>query len=485
MLSVVSLIGIVIALILFLICVYKGLSPLWTAIICSIVVAACSLMSVTDLVDAYVGGLVSIIESLFSIVFFGAILGHLYSKSGAASSIATTLTKKLVLKAEGDKQIRLGLLVILIVAALCTMGGIDGYVLTFTMVPVCLVMCEMLDIPRRFVGGMMVLNCAFMACPGAPQIDNIMARAAVLSEAYSEDGAFLEAAASTGFSVTSYSAAIPGLVAVAFIAISGYLVLSHYVLKAKHAGEHFEWGSVRKFNQENKELPNFVASILPLIVVFVLYTLVPILTGVEVDISIALVAGIIVGLLLFAKYLPKKEQLRDGSEKNVTMAGRIAKILNDGSHGFPNALVTLAVPSALAGVVTASAGFGLVVGVLSGIQVHYIVLTLIVVCILEAITSSPPAALMIAIPLTMNIMLGQGLAPAEVLNNAGAVMRIGALAATTFETLPFNGLIILTLSMIGCDHKEAYKPMFMQSCIFTLIGTIICAVLIIAFPGLA
>ena len=92
---------------------------------------------------------------------------------------------------------------------------------------------------------------------------------------------------------------------------------------------------------------------------------------------------------------------------------------------------------------------------------------------------------MIALPVVMNVMLGQGMSPDQVLNTAPAIMRVGAIAATTFETLPINGLIILTLRMIGCTHKEAYKPMFIQSVIFTLIGAVVATVLLVIFPGLA
>lgn len=165
--------------------------------------------------------------------------------------------------------------------------------------------------------------------------------------------------------------------------------------------------------------------------------------------------------------------------------GSIVNVLNDGGATFPGALMTLCIPSALAGVITATAAFGMVIGILSGIQVNYIVLVLIVVCILVAITSSPPAALMIALPIAMNIMLGQGLLPEQVLEYTPGILRVGAIAATTFETLPINGLIILTLQLIGCNHKEAYKPMFLQTVVFTLIGAVIAAVMIIAFPGLA
>lgn len=474
-----GIIGIIIALVLFLVLVYKGWSSYWVAPVCAVIVAVFNKMSPADTVSAYVGGIADLIVSLFFIVFLGAILGKIYNDSGAATAIAATLTNKLVIKAEGEKKIRYGVLVITIVAALCTMGGIDGYVLTFTMVPICFVMCEMLDIPRRFIGGMMCLNCAFMAAPGAPQIDNIMARAAILSEAFNEEGAFVAAAGQTGFHVSSSAAAIPGWISTAFICISGYLVLCRFIIKAKRAGEHFEWGPCRKMERGDRELPNFFVAILPLVTVFVLYTLVPMISGIEVEIAIALTAGIVVALVLMGKNLPFKR-----GEKGA-FGRTVVGTLNQGAATFPGALMTLCMPSALAGVVTASAAFGIVVGFLAGLKVNYIVLVLLAVCVLVAITSSPPAALMIALPIVMNIMLGQGMAPEAVLSHAPALMRVGAIAATTFETLPINGLIILTLQLTGCTHKEAYKPMFLQTCIFTLGGAIIAAVLIMLFPGLA
>ena len=109
---------------------------------------------------------------LFGIIFLGVILGKIYSATKAAASIAKTLTVTFVTKKEGDAQVRIAILVMLIIAAAMTMGGIDGFVLTFTTFPIAFVIAEMVDIPRRFIPPMLMLNCAFMACPGAPQVDN-------------------------------------------------------------------------------------------------------------------------------------------------------------------------------------------------------------------------------------------------------------------------------------------------------------------------
>ncbi len=58
-------------------------------------------------------------------------------------------------------------------------------------------------------------------------------------------------------------------------------------------------------------------------------------------------------------------------------------------------------------------------------------------------------------------------------------MRLPAVRA------PINGLIILTIGLAGTTHKESYKPMFIMSVAFTLLGTVAAGILLMLFPGLA
>jgi H+/gluconate symporter-like permease len=454
--GIIGLIGIILALALFLVLVYKGWSSYWVAPLCALVVAVFNQLNPVDAVSSYIGGIVDLAGSLFSIVFLGAMLGRAFSDTGAASAIAKTLTNKLVLGKKGNTQVRVALLVILIVAGLCTMGGIDGYVLTFTMFPICVVMAEMVDIPRRFIPAMICLNCAFMAAPGAPQINNIMAQAAL---------------GSVGLHASNIAALIPGIVSTLIIACGGYFTLSYMVIKAKSKGEHFEYGEMPRVEEgEERKLPNFFVALLPLIAVFVCYTII------EMNIFFALLIGLVVNLIFMGWNLPKK----DNKGLPISFGKSIINTLNIGAGGFPNALLTVITPSGLATVVTTTAAFGMVVGFLSGVNIHYIFLTLLFVCIIVAITSSPPVALMVAIPIVVGVLGAKGM---EV--DANGIARVGAIAATTFETLPVNGLIILTLGMARTTHKQSYKPMFFMTVMWTLIGAAVAAIMIALFPGLS
>lgn len=453
----IGLLGILIGLALFLILVYKGWSSYWVAPICALIIALFNRMSLTQAItEHYIGGLTQLVSSLFSIVFLGAMLGKAFSDTGAAASIASTLTNKLVLGKQGDAQVRIALLVILIISGLCTMGGIDGYVLTFTMFPICVVIADMVDIPRRFLPAMVCLNCAFMAAPGAPQINNIMAQAAF---------------AQAGYMVPSYAAPIPGLIAVIIIATGSYFTLSYMVIKAKRKGEHFDYGNLPQRKEEaDVKLPNFFVSLLPLITVFVCYTLL------GLNVFFALLAGIIVNLIFMGRNLPKK----DNKGLPMNLLKSTINTLNSGANNFPNAFITVITPAGLAGVITATAAFGMLVGMLSGIQIHYIILAIIVVCIVVGITSSPPAALMVAVPIVVGVITAQGGTV-----DASGIARVSAIAATTFETLPVNGLIVLTIGMAGTTHKESYRPQFYMTVLWTLVGTIVCGALIMLFPGLS
>lgn len=486
--AIVGIIGIIVALALFLFLVYKGCAPYWVAVVCAIIVAVTNLVPgepffaqiANSITGPFVDGLVEMVGTLFSVIFMGAILGKLYNDTGAAEAIALTLTNAFVIKRKGKAQLAAAVLVVWFVAAVCTMGGIDGYVLTFTMFPICLIICEMCDIPRRFIPGLFCLNVAFMTAPGAPQIYNIMANAALKSQIpdFAEQGAFgivqqLE-------EVSSLSGLIPGLVATLIITVGGVLTLIFMINRAKAKGEHFEYGPVAQVKVPDRKLPNFVVSLLPLAAVFVVYTVL------GQDVFIALLAGILLAFITMGRNLPKQ----DVKGNLISLKDRLVGTLNQGSGGYPGALMTVATPSALAGVITSTAAFGMIVAWIAGLEMPPYMLLIFAVCLVVAITSSPPVAIMIAVPMVVGILSGPLLAMATdaaavtLPISANAIFRISALAASTFETLPVNGLIILSLSLAKTNHKQSYLPMFLMTVAYTLVGTIVAAAMFALFPGL-
>ena len=465
----VGLIGIILALVLFLVLTYKGHSVFWTSVICSAVVIVFHFASlkIDDAITAYFSNISMMITQIGAIILGGVMLGKVFTDSGAAESIANALIKKFVIGRTNKKtQVRLAILALLILAGACTMGGIDGFVLTFSLFPICVVVAKMVDIPRRFIPAMLCVNAAFMAAPGAPQINNIMAIAGMHT---------------AGFEVTVTSAWIPGLVSTIIILLGGYFTLTYMIIKAMNNGETFDFGAMRPFEHDDtKKLPNPFVAIIPLVVVFFLYTVLPLIVKtVHVNIFIALAAGIVVNIILMGGYLPRKNE----KGESISFFGAIGKSLDGGAHQYPNAIMTIVTPAGFAGVIMASSTFAWIIGNLAGVQLNFMLLTFVSVAVIVGITSSPPVALMVAIPLVMGI-LGHSLSASELADSAPGIMRVAAITATTFETLPFNGLIMVTIGLAASTHKKSYRPQMYMTVVWTLVGALVAAGLIVLFPSL-
>jgi H+/gluconate symporter-like permease len=169
--------------------------------------------------------------------------------------------------------------------------------------------------------------------------------------------------------------------------------------------------------------------------------------------------------------------------KTLSLYQSFIRTLNVGAETYPNPILAVCTPAGLATVVTATAAFGALVGVLSGMQIHPLLLTFLFTVIVVTLTSSPPATLVVALPVLAGIFFSSGGVPPVA---PGALARVAALTTTTFESLPFNGLITLTCTIMAkTSVKESYGPIFWQTVIWTTIGTIIALALFMLFPGLA
>lgn len=122
---------------------------------------------------------------------------------------------------------------------------------------------------------------------------------------------------------------------------------------------------------------------------------------------------------------------------------------------------------------------------LVSLPIHPMLIVVIAVVILVAFTSSPPAGMNIIVPILAGALLAGGTAASAGVISAEMIHRVTTIASVSFETLPFNGMIVIILSMTKISHKEGYFPMFIVSVLFPLIAAVVAALLFMAFPGLA
>ena len=200
-----GIIGIVIALAIFLYGAYKNVSVLYLAPLCAVIVAVTNGLNPTNaFTGLYVGqvdlnggatwegliaalsfeegsgmltitGLCGMITAVFPTVFLGGIFGKVLTDSGAAQCIAATMIDRFVMTVEGkEKQAKRAVLIMLLVECILTFGGVDGFVAIFATFPICMFMASRIGIPRRFVPAMLALSCGANSAPFVLSINNII-----------------------------------------------------------------------------------------------------------------------------------------------------------------------------------------------------------------------------------------------------------------------------------------------------------------------
>lgn len=461
----IGIIGIIIALAIFLYGAYKNVSVLYLAPLCGVIVAVTNGLNPTEsFTSLYVGaveenaatgaweigGLCGMITAVFPTVFLGGIFGKVLGDSGAAQSIATTFVNKFVMTQNDKiKQAKRAVLIMLIIECILTYGGVDGFVAIFATFPICMYMASRIGIPRRMVPAMLALSCGANSAPFVLSINNILC----MSILQTSPGA----------------APIPGFISFIVIEVGVYFICANFVVRAMKKGETFEYGPCEPLPEDGTKLPKFLPSIIPLVVVFILFATVK-------NASLALVCGIASGVILNAPFFKSNEK-----KGFPAWAGNVLNTLNIGATNGATAIMTLCAAAGFAAVVQHTQAFNGMVGTLFGANMSPLVMGIVLCIIVVAFTSSPPAALGIALPMVAAAFIW---VEAPVLN-PNALARVSAIAVSTFETLPVNGLILLTTGLAQVKIKDAYAPMFLQTVIMTLVGTILCAVILTVAPGLA
>ena len=158
--------------------------------------------------------MVGFIKLYFPVFLLGAVFGKLIELSGFSRSIVAAAIRLL-----GTSQ---AMLVIVLVCALLTYGGVSLFVVVFAVYPFAAEMFRQSNIPKRLIPATIALG-AFSftmdALPGTPQIQNIIP--------------------STFFNTTAWAAPWLGLIGAIFVVCAGMLFLQRQRNKAQHAGEGY------------------------------------------------------------------------------------------------------------------------------------------------------------------------------------------------------------------------------------------------------
>ena len=394
--------------------------------------------------------MVGFLKLYFPVFLLGAVFGKLIELSGFSRSIVAAAIRLL-----GTRQ---AMLVIVLVCALLTYGGVSLFVVVFAVYPFAAEMFRQSNIPKRLIPATIALG-AFSftmdALPGTPQIQNIIP--------------------STFFNTTAWAAPWLGLIGSIFVVCAGMLFLQRQRNKAQRTGEGY--GTELRNEPETAadiKLPNPWIALSPLLAVGIMNLLftqwipqwygkthslalpgmaAPVTTEIAKLTAIwAVQAALLVGIImvLVFGFQAIRGKLAEGSRSAVS--GSLLAAMNTASeYGFGAVIASLP-------------GFLVLADWLKSIP-NPLVNEAITVTLLAGITGSASGGMSIALAAMANDFIAAAHAaniPLEVLH------RVAAMASGGMDTLPHNGAVITLLAVTGLTHREAYKDIFCITLIKTL-----------------
>ncbi|WP_106450651.1 GntP family permease [Trichococcus alkaliphilus] len=171
----ISLIGMIIGIVLLIWLSFKGLPLLVLGPIASGVVLLFAAQPVVEgLTTGYAQAFAGFAEANFLLFLPACILGAMLGECGAAKDISIAVAR--VARKAGTNAKYATIMGLAMITAVLSYGGVSGFVVIFTMTPICKVLFKELDIPWHFIIAMIVYGGSMWTAilPGSPAIQNLI-----------------------------------------------------------------------------------------------------------------------------------------------------------------------------------------------------------------------------------------------------------------------------------------------------------------------
>ena len=437
-----SLFGILLGLVLLMLLAYKGCSIIWVAPVCAIVVAV---LGGYNLLYSYIGdymkGMADYVFKWFPAFFLGAVYGKLMDMTGSARSLADALVRLI-----GS---RFAVAAVVIPCLLMTYGGISLFVVVFVIYPMGYAVYRAADLPRTLLPGAIAFGAfgiTMTAVPGTPQIQNLIP--------------------ADYYGTTPMAAPLMSIVAILVVGVPGYIYLEWRVRQARKKGLHFVPDPKHnEIDHTEKGLPSWhwLCGLVPLIVVVLMLNLFPdilkesfaIALTSDQSIVIALVCGILVCCLM-----------------NISQFKYLIPAINEGAAGSMSAIMNTACAVGFGSVVKVMPGFAMLTGAMMNMPGSILFSEAVAVNVLAGATGSASGGMSIA----LSALAPQYLEAASKIGlNPEYLHRIASLSSGGLDTLPHNGAVLTLLAVSNCTHKESYLDICITTCIIPVVGSLLLA----------
>lgn len=423
--AVISLIGIIIALVIIIAGSMKNVSLIILSTIAALIVSLFGGVGVLNGYSTYIGGVGSSVVSLFPIFLGGQLFGAFLEKSGLTESIAAALIKKM-----GTEAI---IIAVFAVSWLLLFCGVNVFVIIFTVYPLACAFFKLADIPRSLIPACVLGAAVSMQClPGTATTANVLPTEAL--------------------QVPAAAAPVIGIACSAFLALANCFYLNSQAKKYKKNGVHFEARDGESFDidLEKKGMPNPFLVLIPVGIVLIM------LNGFRITAYACLYTGAVVCMLMFWKRLGG--------------LGGALKTLDKAAKGSMSVISTAAIVG-FGTIVTAVPGYEMIQnGLISASSGNPYIFAFLCVAVIAAVSGSATGGIKFVLNTFAEKLIEMG-------GNPAALSRVITVSSLTFDSLPHNSAIVLTLDYCGVTHKEGYKHLAVTTVVNTTIATLIAIVL--------
>jgi len=448
--TVIGIVGLVLAIAVLVIGAYKGVGALPLTLVAAFVAIVANAASIAELFSGdyiwtgfsgqYMKGYSNAYLSYFLLFACSSLYAKLMNDSGSATAIGYRLIDWF-----GRTRV---ILVTLLITAVLTYGGVSLFVVVYAVAPIAFLLFREANIPRHLTMGCVIGGSATftMTCmPGSPQLTNVVP--------------------TTFLGTTLIAAPVLSVICSigVFAAVLAYLMREQKVAVIK--GESWSYPDGKTAADygvmEQSKLPQAWKAFSPIIV---LAAIIILGSRMGINSSKLSVFAMLCGALLC--YILNFDRFKDADMKSIVGIG-----LDGGIAGIGG----LAAVLAFGAVVQATPSFARIVEWVLSIDMHPYVRGIFATSVFSGITGSSSGGLRITLEALADNFLASGA-------NMQTLHRLMAIAAGGLDTLPHSPGLFLMMSVLGLNHKNSYKHVFVISVVIPVI-TVIIATTVCIFMG--
>lgn len=414
----IGIIGIVAALVFFIVMAMRGYSVLITAPIAASIMILANGMDFTqyllmDQQNSFMAGMGNFVFQNGMLFILSSIIGKFIEMSGAASTIAQK-----IMGLTGDKNPLLIMIGVAVIGMVLTYGGVSLFVVMFALIPIARPLFKACNLPwHLFMAAYSVGATGITMCllPGSPSLIMVIT--------------------TQGCGTTLTAAAGISIICCILVLIWSFFYLKYVIKKSREKGEVYDC-KLAETELPEGNLPGFAASLTPLIVLIAI-TITGSILAIENIVLIAMAVAVILSIILFVK--------------NVSVSER--EILTAGAADALQPLVYTASGVGLGSVAAAAPGFMVIADLIYAMPGGPLLSAAVMAFSLGAVSGGGMAAASVL----CNYFVGPYLASGV---SAGLLAKVIAVAACTGGALPNAGPIFGMTSAMGLTVREAYKHIF-------------------------